>query len=152
MAALLVPMDGGAPFRIEKPITLVGRHQECDLPLPNFVKVSRRHCCLVQVGERYLVRDLGSMNGLRVNGRRVNEIELRAGDELSIADAVFIFQYGQTKPVRSRRELLTSQTGSDHGDDEVITPRLRDVTDRENEFQQTRKKNDSQTGSKFVEV
>src|SRR5262245_56639092 len=86
MAASLVPAEGGSPVVLDKPIILIGRHQECDISLQASSKVSRRLCCIVQVGERYVLRDLGSMNGIRVNGHRIVETELCPGDELSVAD------------------------------------------------------------------
>jgi pSer/pThr/pTyr-binding forkhead associated (FHA) protein len=92
MPARLIPVDGGPAYRLEKPIVLIGRHEDCDLALPEQVKISRRHCCVARVDDRFVVRDLGSMNGVRVNGERVNEKELRPGDELAVADTVFLFQ------------------------------------------------------------
>jgi pSer/pThr/pTyr-binding forkhead associated (FHA) protein len=94
MPARLIPVDGGPAYRLEKPIILIGRHEDCDLALPEQVKISRRHCCVARVDDRFVVRDLGSMNGVRVNGKRVIESELRPGDELSVADTVFLFQEG----------------------------------------------------------
>lgn len=92
MAASLVPTEGGNPIPLDKPIVLIGRHQECDVSLLMSSKVSRRHCCIVQAGDRFLVRDLGSMNGVRVNGHRVVETELRSGDEVTVADVAFEFR------------------------------------------------------------
>lgn len=93
MGASLVPTEGGSIVPLEKPIVLIGRHQECDVSLQTSSKVSRRHCCIVQVGDRYVLRDLGSMNGIRVNGHRIVETELHPGDEVAVADVVFRFKY-----------------------------------------------------------
>ena len=103
MAAMLLPRDGGAQILIDKPILLVGRSEDCDLCLSNYVKVSRRHCCVVHAEDRFLVRDLGSMNGVRVNGSKVLEQELEEGDELAIADAVFVFSSGLSSRPSSQR-------------------------------------------------
>src|SRR6188472_3240589 len=92
MAASLVPTEGGSPITLDKPIILIGRHQECDITLQASSKVSRRHCCIVQVGERYVLRDLGSMNGIRINGHRIVETELCPGDEIAVADVYFTFR------------------------------------------------------------
>jgi pSer/pThr/pTyr-binding forkhead associated (FHA) protein len=105
MAASLVPTEGGSPITLDKPIVLIGRHQECDITLLTSSKVSRRHCCIVQVEERFVLRDLGSMNGIRINGHRVVETELCPGDEVAVADICFIFQRDDVakragKPVR----------------------------------------------------
>jgi pSer/pThr/pTyr-binding forkhead associated (FHA) protein len=51
--------------------------------------VSRHHCCLTEVGGVVAVRDLGSTNGLRINGQRVRSGWLKPGDRLSIANLDF---------------------------------------------------------------
>ena len=97
MVASLVPKEGGNTFQIDKPIVLIGRHQECDVSLQASPKVSRRHCCIVQCGDRYILRDLGSMNGVRVNGHRIIETELQSGDQVSVADLLFQFERSETR-------------------------------------------------------
>jgi len=98
MAARLVPLNGGASITLDKPIILIGRHPECDAVLQKSTKVSRRHCCVAQVNNRYIVRDLGSMNGVRLNGERVTEAELRLGDELAIGDQFFTLKIEEGAP------------------------------------------------------
>jgi pSer/pThr/pTyr-binding forkhead associated (FHA) protein len=83
MSAQLVSLDSGPSIFVDKPILLVGRHPECDV-LIDSRKVSRRHCCVAQVGDYLVVRDLGSTNGIRINGVRVLEGRLKAGDQLTI--------------------------------------------------------------------
>ena len=85
MPAQLLALSDGPTILLDKPILLFGRHPECDVQL-NSRKVSRRHCCVAQVGEYLVVRDLGSTNGVRINGVRVNEGKLAAGDELTIGN------------------------------------------------------------------
>lgn len=85
MPAHLLSLTDGPSILLDKPILLFGRHQECDVQL-NSKKVSRRHCALAQVGEYFVVRDLGSTNGIWVNGQRVTEGKLQPGDELVIGN------------------------------------------------------------------
>jgi pSer/pThr/pTyr-binding forkhead associated (FHA) protein len=85
MPPQLVALTEGPNILLDKPILLLGRHQECDIQLGSR-KVSRRHCCLAQVNDYLVVRDLGSTNGIRINGIRVVEGSLRAGDELTIGN------------------------------------------------------------------
>jgi len=67
----------------------VGRSSKSDCVLPEDC-VSRRHAELRRDGERWLLRDLGSSNGTRVNGLRViDEIEVRPGDRLSLGGAAY---------------------------------------------------------------
>ena len=62
----------------------IGRSIECDCVVSE-ASVSRRHAELRRVGEGWLVRDLGSRNGTRLNGVRVTaETEARPGDVLAV--------------------------------------------------------------------
>jgi pSer/pThr/pTyr-binding forkhead associated (FHA) protein len=83
MPPQLTALTEGPNILLDKPILLLGRHQECDIQL-NSRKVSRRHCCIAQVQDYLVVRDLGSTNGIRINGVRVQEGNLHPGDELTI--------------------------------------------------------------------
>lgn len=83
MPAQLVSLDNGPSILLDKPILLIGRHAECDIQIDSR-KISRRHCCIAQVSDYLVVRDLDSTNGIRINGIRVNEGRLIAGDELTI--------------------------------------------------------------------
>lgn len=85
MPAQLLALSEGPSILLDKPIMLFGRHPECDIQL-NSRKVSRRHCCLAQVNDYFVIRDLGSTNGVRINGTRVTEGKLRSGDELTIGN------------------------------------------------------------------
>lgn len=90
MALRLEPKVGGPTVPLDKAVLFFGRHPECDVRLVDSPKVSRRHCCIAQVNDRWVIRDLGSMNGIALNGKRVaREADLTAGDELFIGDAVF---------------------------------------------------------------
>lgn len=85
MAAHLLSLTDGPSILIDKPILLFGRHEDCDVRLQS-KKVSRRHCVLAQVNDYFVVRDLGSTNGVRINGQRVEEGKLVPGDELTIGN------------------------------------------------------------------
>lgn len=63
--------------------TLIGRSPECDVFLDD-VTVSRRHAEIVRDGERFVVRDLGSLNGTFVNRRRIDSVVLEDDDELQV--------------------------------------------------------------------
>ena len=93
MTARLIPQsEGVAIVTLEKAITLIGRHPDCDGVLPENQKISRRHCCIAQVENRLILRDLGSMNGVIVNGAQVSEIDLHDGDQITIGDEDFVLE------------------------------------------------------------
>jgi predicted component of type VI protein secretion system len=85
MPAQLIALEDGLRILLDKPILLLGRDAECDIQFESR-KISRRHCCIAQVGDRLLIRDLGSTNGIRINGVRVVEGALKPGDELTIGN------------------------------------------------------------------
>jgi predicted component of type VI protein secretion system len=99
MPAQLVALNDGPNILLDKPILLIGRHQECDIQI-NGRKVSRRHCCIAQVGEEFIVRDLGSTNGIRINGVRVAEGRLKGGDELTIGNHRYQLSWDSTSSLR----------------------------------------------------
>ncbi len=79
------------------PVTL-GRSRDCDCVLAE-PSVSRRHAELRREGGRWLLRDLGSRNGTRVNGvRLLDEAEVWPGDRVSLGDARF--RLGEAPTVR----------------------------------------------------
>lgn len=78
------------PVRLDKAVVLFGRHPDCDVVITSSRKVSRKHCCVAQVNNAFVVRDLGSMNGVRINGIAVKRsARLKPGDELTVGDVVF---------------------------------------------------------------
>jgi predicted component of type VI protein secretion system len=70
---------------------LIGRSRECDIALsdPN---VSRRHAELRKGEEGWSIVDLGSTNGVKVNGRRVEHAVLRPGDRVTIGVSDLTFE------------------------------------------------------------
>ena len=73
----------------------IGRSRDCDVVLadPN---VSRRHAELRPDGQGgWQVRDLGSTNGVKVNGRKIDgPAPLQSGDRLALgtADVRFVLE------------------------------------------------------------
>jgi pSer/pThr/pTyr-binding forkhead associated (FHA) protein len=94
MSFRIVPLvKGTAPaIALYRPVLLIGRHLECDIRLDS-PKVSRRHCCVATAYDRVLIRDLGSRNGVRVNGRLLEESRLLPGDELAIGPILFRLEH-----------------------------------------------------------
>src|SRR6476469_4610795 len=90
MSAQLIPLNAGTYpiISLQRPVVLIGRHPECDVRL-ELSKISRRHCCVALAYDRVMIRDLGSRNGLRVNGRLVVEAQLYPGDEVAIGPILY---------------------------------------------------------------
>jgi hypothetical protein len=81
----------GDRFTLNEVTITVGRHPECNLVLadPN---VSRNHAEIRPRGEGFVVVDLGSTNGTRINGVRIDEQELRDGDEVTFGNTRIQFE------------------------------------------------------------
>ena len=95
---ILVSLDDGASIVLNKAVMFFGRGHDCDVILGQSRKVSRKHCCIAQIDNDYLVRDLGSMNGVRVNETKAEpELSLNVGDELWIGDVGFQFRPATSK-------------------------------------------------------
>jgi hypothetical protein len=69
---------------------VIGRSRDCDVQL-NDANASRRHAELRQEGASYWVVDLGSTNGMEVNGKRVKRAKLRDGDTITIGSTELTF-------------------------------------------------------------
>jgi pSer/pThr/pTyr-binding forkhead associated (FHA) protein len=91
--AILVLRGGegeGGHFVLSSPVTNIGRHADSEIALDD-ITVSRRHCEISIDGGRFMVRDVGSLNGTYVNQKRVDEAELAQGDELQIGKFHLVF-------------------------------------------------------------
>ncbi|MBN8866099.1 MAG: FHA domain-containing protein [Solirubrobacterales bacterium] len=78
-------------YVLDGPRAVLGRSDdaECVLRDPN---VSRRHAELRQdAAGQWEIVDLGSTNGVKVNGRRVTEAPLREGDQVTVGTTTFRF-------------------------------------------------------------
>jgi pSer/pThr/pTyr-binding forkhead associated (FHA) protein len=98
MSARLISLDGRDDIPLDRGLIVVGRHHGCDARIVSG-RVSRRHCCLALDRDGILVRDLGSTNGTRINGRLVEVGLLRPGDEIRIAHARFRLEAGPARDV-----------------------------------------------------
>jgi FHA domain len=68
-------------------LLLIGHRPACDVRIDP-PKNSRRHGCLALAYDRLQIRDLGSRNGMRVNGLVVEEARLNPGDEVAIGPLI----------------------------------------------------------------
>ena len=75
--------NAGSSYRLEAPVTTIGRHPESDIFLDD-ITVSRRHVAVERGADGYTLRDVGSLNGTYVNHKRVDEALLRHHDEVQI--------------------------------------------------------------------
>src|SRR3954454_19013055 len=110
MLAQLVALNDGPSILLDKPILLLGRHPECDIQIDSR-KISRRHCCIAQVADYLVIRDLGSTNGIRINGNRVSEGKRAAGDEVTIGNNRYQLSWDSRSPAAVPRPAAAPKPG-----------------------------------------
>jgi predicted component of type VI protein secretion system len=100
------PLSPHVPHRLRRALVLVdgkrmvvgaggavlGRSRDCDIVVGD-ANVSRHHAEIRPAGEGWAINDLGSTNGVLVNGRRVRRAcPLQAGDEVELGTSVLRFE------------------------------------------------------------
>jgi pSer/pThr/pTyr-binding forkhead associated (FHA) protein len=94
----LVPQGGGDSIRLTRSPLTLGRRESCDICL-QFPNVSGKHCELTYKEGLWILRDLDSTNGIKVNGMRLDtgaKKVLHNGDILTIAKRSFTIVYNET--------------------------------------------------------
>lgn len=86
----LVLPDGESVTVTDDPV-VIGRLSECEVMLDDS-HVSRRHAEVRKQGDAFVVVDLKSSNGTRVNGERVTEHVLNEGDEIQVGGTTLRFE------------------------------------------------------------
>jgi pSer/pThr/pTyr-binding forkhead associated (FHA) protein len=85
MSRRLIVSGGSRPRELVLVDTLiVGRDPACDISEHNDPLMSRRHAAFTADAKHAMVRDLGSRNGILVNGTKIPEAQLRHGDVVQI--------------------------------------------------------------------
>ncbi len=92
MLGQLIPCGGGDPIPLLSAKLMIGRRSSCDITL-DFQNVSSHHCELELRDGYWHIKDLGSSNGIKVNGERCPAKCLRPGDEVIIAKHAFKIEY-----------------------------------------------------------
>jgi SARP family transcriptional regulator, regulator of embCAB operon len=91
VAAALRGADGQR-YMLAGPVTRIGRNSDNDIVLSD-VKVSRHHAVITASGTAFVITDLGSVNGVRVRGARIDpSAELFDGDRIRIGDQEFTLE------------------------------------------------------------
>ncbi|MDR2344956.1 MAG: FHA domain-containing protein [Planctomycetaceae bacterium] len=122
----------GQVIPISVPKFLIGRADDCNLK-PRSELISRYHCAIIVEDGYVAVRDLGSKNGVFINGTRVaTEQELQHEDKLSVGPLEFFVHLTvavkeQKKPkiesvsdaVSRTVEIQSSNAKQDNGESEI---------------------------------
>lgn len=94
----------GNTFPLSGTKTSVGRSKDNDVVLEH-ESVSTTHAEIERQPGRWVLRDLGSTNGTRLNGLAVTEAELQNGDSILFGDCVAKFE-AVSHPLKSKKLLI----------------------------------------------
>jgi hypothetical protein len=84
-------LPNGDRYILGDQVVSVGRLPACEITVTDS-NVSRRHAEVHPRGDGFVLVDLGSTNGSRVNGARVSQRELADGDQLTFGNTTITFQ------------------------------------------------------------
>lgn len=89
---------------------IIGRSSGADVSIPDN-GVSRQHCEIFEASGIVRIRDLGSTNGTRVGGKKVDEALLRPHDQISVGPATFeiLYTYPDAHPDVEEKESPPSE-------------------------------------------
>src|SRR5512147_2839002 len=81
----------GARFTIKGGRTIIGREQGVDIVLADR-QCSRQHCRIISLQGQFMIEDLKSTNGTRVNGAPVTTmVILNSGDQIALGETLLGF-------------------------------------------------------------
>jgi predicted component of type VI protein secretion system len=93
-----------ATYHCQRAVTVIGRDESCDVVLSH-AGVSRRHAVVRVDGGDFVIEDLGSTNGVLVNGAGVKRTRrLLHGDVVSLGDARIEFSTRLAIPTGDEEE------------------------------------------------
>ncbi|MCP4809633.1 MAG: FHA domain-containing protein [Proteobacteria bacterium] len=90
----LVILDGpgkGSRYPLEPGTYVAGREPECGVYMPSR-RVSRKHARFIVEPDRCVVQDMGSANGMLVNGHKMDACELVDGTRVQLGDVLIVYQ------------------------------------------------------------
>lgn len=80
--------DAGSEHDLQQPNITLGRGPDTDLTFDD-ESMSREHAALEFTGSGFRIRDLGSMNGVLLNGGETRVGDLKNGDRFQLGEHVF---------------------------------------------------------------
>jgi tetratricopeptide (TPR) repeat protein len=86
-------VENGESYPITTFPFVIGRGTECDLVLQG-KGISRKHAEIIFQSGRFVVNDLESLNGLKVNGYKVARVILEESDQIKLGEVSLVFRSG----------------------------------------------------------
>ncbi|RMG14435.1 MAG: FHA domain-containing protein [Planctomycetota bacterium] len=112
--AFWLSLPGAPPFELVpgKDVT-IGRGRSCDVSVYSSL-LSREHACIRWEGERPVLFDLESLNGIFIGPDRIHRHELNDGDVVRLGDLLFRFSVSEQPPKAESGSGFTPGEGYHH--------------------------------------
>ena len=88
---LLKDVDTKKTYKIEKFPFILGRSKDCNLAFSDDHKLSRIHCIIYKKNNSFILEDLGSTNGTKLDNLTIKKAILKPGNVISIGDKMLVF-------------------------------------------------------------
>ncbi len=95
-------------FQLDRQVVLIGRGSENDIAV-DCSSMSVRHAEMLRVEGGYKLRDHGSTNGIKLDGKRCEEVVLRDGLSVKLGDVLFDFQLSEEEREALAREKVLDE-------------------------------------------
>lgn len=86
----LIDKSTGEVFDIHEGENIIGRAEDCDITIYD-PTVSEMHACIYSKHGRFILEDIGSRNGTRVNYEKVNKKVLADNNSIKLGDTELLF-------------------------------------------------------------
>ncbi len=93
-------------FPLKKQKVVIGRNENNDFVLPDPL-ASRHHVQINKERKGYVLKDLGSHNGTKVNGKLIREVRLREHDEIQIGQSKLVFLIAEETVIPKKEEFIS---------------------------------------------
>ncbi len=83
----------GKKYKLKDTNVVIGRSSACTIVVADDKKVSREHCKVETRGpNKWIVSDMGSNSGTRLNGNKITQFVLKPGDVIEVGSSRIIFK------------------------------------------------------------
>ena len=101
--------DVGTRFALKNGATIIGREKGVDIVLADR-QCSRQHCRIISLHGKFMIEDLKSTNGTRVNGVPVNTmLILNSGDQIALGETLLGFEIKEPEVISTYEKILKEQ-------------------------------------------
>jgi sulfite reductase alpha subunit-like flavoprotein/pSer/pThr/pTyr-binding forkhead associated (FHA) protein len=101
--------EAGTRLTIKGGTTIIGREKGVDIVLADR-QCSRQHCRIISLQGQFMIEDLKSTNGTRVNGAPVTTmLVLNPGDQIAIGETLLGFEIQEPEVISSYEKMLKEQ-------------------------------------------